>query len=52
MTLTFHEVVERLKRWDELYLLERLEISSEDIVEQFKDKIEERYAELMEEVDD
>lgn len=50
MTLTVNEVIERMRRWDEVYLLERLEISSEDLIERFSDKIEDRYFELMEEV--
>lgn len=40
--LTLNDVKERLKKLDETTLLEILEISSEEIVERFEDKIEER----------
>jgi hypothetical protein len=42
MPLTQEEIKERLKLLDEISLLEILEISSEDIVEKFSDKIDER----------
>lgn len=38
--LTLEEIKERLKRWDELSLVEELELRSEDIVERFEDIIE------------
>jgi len=41
MSLTLEEIKERMKRWDELTLLEELNIRSEDIVERFDDLIEE-----------
>lgn len=37
-----------LKRIDEISLLEVLEISSEDLVDRFTDKIEEKYEQLAE----
>ena len=40
MALTLEEIKERMKRWDELSLLEELSIRSEDIVERFEDIIE------------
>jgi hypothetical protein len=40
MTLT--EIMEVLKREDEVSLLEILDISSEEIVDRFEDRIEER----------
>jgi hypothetical protein len=40
MSLTFEDVKEKLKKLDEVTLLEILEISSEEIVERFEDKIE------------
>lgn len=49
MTLLFPELKERLKQVDEISLLERLDISSEDIIEAFEEKIEERYEELCQE---
>ena len=41
MALTLEEIKERMKRWDELTLIEELSIRSEDIVERFDDIIEE-----------
>jgi hypothetical protein len=46
MSLTLVEIEERLKDYDEVTLLERLEITSEEIVEKFQDKIEEHYEEF------
>jgi ribosome assembly protein YihI (activator of Der GTPase) len=43
MPLTLTELEEKLKQIDEITLLERLEISSEDIVDRFEDRIEERF---------
>lgn len=37
---TFEEVCEQLKETDEITLLEQLDISSEEIVERFRDFIE------------
>ena len=42
MTLTLEEIKERMKRWDELSLIEELSIRSEDIVERFDDIIEDQ----------
>jgi hypothetical protein len=50
MTLTFEEIKERLKRLDEVTLLEVLNISSEELVERFDDIIQERADELEEEL--
>lgn len=44
MTLT--ELLDWLKTMDEVTLLELLELSSEDLVERFVDRVEERYAYL------
>lgn len=41
MSLTVEEIKERMKRWDELTIIEELNIRSEDIVERFDDIIEE-----------
>jgi len=51
MALTFNHVCERLKHLDEITILEVLDIASEDIVDRFKDKIEERYEELEEDLE-
>jgi hypothetical protein len=40
--LLLHEIKERLTALDEVTLLELLDISSEDIVSMFSDRIEER----------
>ncbi len=49
--LTLQELQEMLKRLDELSLLELLDITSEEIVEMFIDRIENNYDQLMDEVD-
>ena len=52
MNMTFEELCERLMQQDEVSLLEILDISSEDIVERFKDLIELRENELKDELSD
>ena len=47
MSLTIPDICDKLKDYDEVTLLERLDISSEEIVEKFIDKIEERYEEFV-----
>lgn len=47
--LTFTELKERLKAYDEITLLEILNISSEDIVDRFEDFIDEKYSKLSKE---
>jgi len=42
MTLTLEEIKERMKRWDELTIIEELDLRSEDIIERFEDLIEEQ----------
>lgn len=49
--LTLKELQERLKRLDELSLLELLDITSDEIVEMFIDRIEDNFDRLLEEVD-
>lgn len=48
MTITVTELAEKLKRLEETILLEVLDIESEEIVEAFYEKIEERYDQLRE----
>jgi hypothetical protein len=48
--LTLNDVMERLKKIDEVSLLEVLEINSEEIVDRFVDKIEANFEELEEEL--
>lgn len=50
MPLLLHEIKERLKALDEVSLLELLDISSEDIVEMFSERIEDRADGLEKEV--
>ena len=52
MSLTIYELQDRLKGIDELSLLEILNIDSEEIVEKFIDKIEERFDKLSKEYED
>ena len=42
MALTFEEIKERLKRLDEVDLLEILDISSEEILDRFEDVLMDR----------
>jgi len=44
--LTLNELCERLKHIDEISLMEVLEINSDEIVDRFVDKIEERIDDL------
>lgn len=44
--LTLNDLCERLKQIDEVSLLEVLQINSEDLVERFRDIIEDKYDEL------
>ena len=50
--LTFEELKEKLKREDEVSLLELLDIESEDLVEMFEHKIEARFEILVEDYEE
>ena len=50
--LTLDDVCDRLKHIDEVSLLEVLDISSEDIIDRFVDKIEIKFEELAEDLDE
>ena len=52
MSLTIYELQDRLKEVDELSLLEILGIGSDEIVEKFIDKIEEKFDKLSKEYED
>ena len=52
MTILFEELKEKLIHFDEITLLELLNISSEDIVDRFEDIIDERYEELLKEIEE
>lgn len=49
--LTLVEIAEKLKQFDEITLLEVLEINAEEIVERFMDKIEDNQDKLRKAVD-
>lgn len=50
--MTFDELLEQLKQFPEIDLLEILEISSEDLVERFEDRINEKYDQLIHEFEE
>lgn len=50
--MDFTELTNRLKALDEITLLEVLEITSEELVDRFNDKIEEKEVELSEDLED
>ena len=52
MALSFKEVCEELTKIDETTLLEILDISSEEIVNKFQDKIEDNLEELSSDLDE
>lgn len=49
---TLADIINHLKRIDEISLMEILEISSEDIVDRFGDRIESKYDLLVEDFED
>lgn len=52
MPLTLTDVMSRLKQLDEITLLEVLDISAEELVDRFTDRIEENYDQLEKELND
>ena len=52
MSLTIRDVMERMKQLDEITILEVLDISSEELIEKFADKIEDKFDELEIDLDD
>ena len=52
MALTLHDIKEKLKQLDEITLMETLDISSEDLVNRFVDRIEEKQDVLENDLDD
>ena len=52
MAFTFKDVCDNLEKLDEVTLLEVLEISSDEIVAKFQDKIEDNFEELSDDLDD
>ena len=51
MTLLYAEVLERLKKLDEVTLLELLDIHSDELVDAFESKIEEDFDRFHDEVE-
>jgi len=49
---TLADLVKKLKKYDEETVLEQLDITSEELVERFEDKIEERFEEIEAFLDD
>jgi hypothetical protein len=52
MSLTLRDIMERMSKLYEITLLEVLDISSEEIIERFADKIEDKFEELEIDLDD
>lgn len=50
--ITLADVINHLKRVDEISLLEVLDISSEDLVDRFVDKVEDKYEQLAEDFEE
>ena len=50
--LTFIDVCDRLKQQDEISVMEVLEITSEDLVDRFQDKIENKLDYFLEDLED
>ena len=50
--LTFTDVCDRLKQQDEISVLEVLEITSEELVDRFNDKVEAKLAYFLEDLED
>lgn len=49
--LTVHELIELMKHWDVEFLCETLNLTPEDILERFEDRVDERYDECLAEVE-
>jgi hypothetical protein len=52
MAYTLRDIMSKLTQYDEIMLLELLNISAEELVERFIDKIEERFEILERELND
>ena len=52
MSLTITELQEKLKQVDEISLMEILEITSEDIVNKFIERIEDKYEALVDDFEE
>lgn len=52
MASTYYEILEKLAQLDEITLLEVLDITSEDLVAKFSNRINDRLEELQEDFED
>jgi hypothetical protein len=52
MALTILDLFDKLKRLDEISLLEILNITAEDLVDRFEDRIEAMFDDLVDKLDD
>lgn len=52
MSLTIHDLFDRLKELDELSVLEILNLTSEDLVNKFQYEIEDKFDDLIEKFED
>ena len=52
MALTILDLFDKLKRLDEISLMEILRITSEELVDRFEDRIEAMFDQLVDEIDD
>ncbi len=50
MSLTFEDIIDRLKQLDEVTILELLDLKTEDIVDRFRDVIEDVIEEIEKEL--
>ena len=50
MSLTFEDIIDRLKQPDEVTILELLDLKTEDIVDRFRDVIEDAIEEIEKEL--
>ncbi len=52
MAYTLRDVIDKLKQFDEITLLELLDISSEELLERFIDKVENNFEKLEDLIND
>jgi ribosome assembly protein YihI (activator of Der GTPase) len=52
MALTILDLFDKLKRLDEISLMEILGITAEELVDRFEDRIEAMFDQLVDEIDD
>jgi hypothetical protein len=52
MAYTLRDIIDKLKQFDEVMLLELLDISSEELLERFIDKVENNFEQLEDLIND